>query len=162
MWEGGGGFFLVTVFCNLLQVLVSSGGSCIVFSVFLSTVCAISSQLVFAVIPGNKYFYFKNICYKTNIRNSLFTSRIWTYAWWGSVIFIPLISMKWNDGISFMLAAFCRQRITSCTVAVFPVPGTPEIYIHLKHTMNIVTGVRLVILIMQGHGIDYNIISGAP
>lgn len=41
--------------------------------------------------------------------------------------------MNWKGGISSMSAACCRQRITSWTVAVFPVPGTPEIYIHLKH-----------------------------
>ncbi|TNN59538.1 hypothetical protein EYF80_030262 [Liparis tanakae] len=45
---------------------------------------------------------------------------------------MPLTSMKWKGGISSTSAACCRQRITSWTVAVFPVPGTPEMYMHLR------------------------------
>jgi len=45
---------------------------------------------------------------------------------------MPLISTNWKDGRSSFSAACWRHRITSWTVAVLPVPGTPEMYMHLQ------------------------------
>ena len=54
------------------------------------------------------------------------------YAWLGSVNFIPFNSKNLNCGMIPSSAAVSSTRMTSWTVAVFPVPGTPDIYIHLK------------------------------
>ena len=44
---------------------------------------------------------------------------------------IPLISMKVKLGREPSSSPSLRQRATSLTVAVLPVPGTPDMYIHL-------------------------------
>lgn len=44
------------------------------------------------------------------------------------------VQSTWKSGTFLCDTASCKLRTTSCTVAVFPVPGTPLIYMHLEHT----------------------------
>jgi hypothetical protein len=44
------------------------------------------------------------------------------------------IQSTWKSGMFLCDTASCKLRTTSCTVAVFPVPGTPLMYMHLEYT----------------------------
>jgi len=44
------------------------------------------------------------------------------------------VQSTWKSGTFLCDMASCKLQTTSCTVAVFPVPGTPLMYMHLEHT----------------------------
>ena len=67
------------------------------------------------------------------ILTSELTLYICTKAWCGCVSLIPLISTNLNLCSELSSWAWLRYLITSYTVAVLPVPGTPDMYKHLNN-----------------------------
>lgn len=59
---------------------------------------------------------------------------------------IWLVQFTLKSGMSLRDTASCKLRTTSCTVAVFPVPGTPLIYIHLEHNLQFFTHIQHIYL----------------
>ena len=67
--------------------------------------------------------------------NTCICTRTFRITWktcWGLVKFKPFRCTNWNVGISPSLADSSNSFTTTNTVAVFPVPGIPDMYIHLQ------------------------------